>query len=172
MKAFRALRILFLSNFLLFNFYFLGFPEKKNCEKSLPYVAPYMLRRMICMVKIFHILTTACIRRINRFFTNLIDSKAILRVFETNVCATYDWSFSIQIMHGCVWLRIIFYGGQLGYGPKIFVSAKFVYCFLIVFNGQKAKICKLRYLLEVFLYIISEVCTCKSRTRFFQNMHS
>ena len=40
----------FFSRFLRFS------REKKFGEKSLPYVAPYMLRRMICMVKIFDIL--------------------------------------------------------------------------------------------------------------------
>ena len=50
----------------------------------------YMLRRIICMVKFFDSLPTACIMMRNRFITNLIRYEAILRVFETNVCATYD----------------------------------------------------------------------------------
>ena len=46
--------------------------EKKYGEKSLSYVAPYMLRRMICMVKIFDNLPTACITMRNRFITVLL----------------------------------------------------------------------------------------------------
>ena len=40
-----------------------------------------MLRRMICMVKIAHILPTACIMMRNCFIINLIRQKAILVSF-------------------------------------------------------------------------------------------
>ena len=73
-----------------------------------------MLQRMICMMNFFHILPTACITMRNCFYTNLVRQKAILRVFETNVCANHDLSFSIQIMHVCVSLRIIFCDGRPG----------------------------------------------------------
>ena len=63
----------FCQSFLSSNLYFYGFLEKKKYgEKSLPYLAPYMLRRMICMVKIFDILSTACITKRNRLITILL----------------------------------------------------------------------------------------------------
>ena len=57
-----------------------------------------------------------------RFITNLIRRKAILKVFETNVCAMHDKSISIQILHRCAWFRIIFYGELPGYGSFSEVS--------------------------------------------------
>ena len=63
------------------------------------YVAPYMLRRMICKVKIFSILLKACIIIRRKRFIWLIHQKVFLRVFKSNVCATHDKSF--MNVYGC-----------------------------------------------------------------------
>ena len=61
-----ALQILFLSHFCQLTSILWFSIVKKIWWKSSPYVAPYKLRRMICMVKIFDISPTACITMRNR----------------------------------------------------------------------------------------------------------